>query len=1033
MSRKKSSFIAALGESESRRDGGFKQSWSDTLVTMERVSGQQEVPTEGGESSPVKHSSVNGFAETRERQIKPLHRSVKMSDSTHSLRVTPLGPRTSFVIMNPTVSQTVMVQGRIFQHAQFSPPVRKLEQRSDVIQREELDNIVLTCPEISDSDGLKIKRRAQQKRRMSSTVSKAAESLRPGDYLTVCGSCGQGSEDHAKCDHCGNVLPIETVALPAISSALPPRPPICPKPAPATQRLQVSKGFYQCSQQLGLRVSSPVRITPINILLPQNGQAVAASVGFMCNGLKQSGGAKLQISKPCHLSDPIVLSSDEDEDSDNLSSSGIGNQLDSVSPRPGDSAHSSPAPSGGRGEAMVKAAGVQEDPALSSPARCVATGPAGEIEDHSCDFFVQRRSAKPRKTLMRDELGNFVVEDPTLSKKVKLELSRKLSSIILDCRSVRIGTLRRMLTKPVVFTLDFIQLETEGSEMGELETITLETSALTQCEWCNVKKLPVLFLQTTERECQRLQTQLQMSQERGVWYDCNGNNDEKYIALIFEHSPLKEQIILEDILQEIGRNNNKGDFPLKIGFDEANIRLVNYSKAFQKKEKVFDEKMAASAAPMTSAQNVSLDAVATASSALSSSVPATCSTSGVRGSMPADFTPEEDEDMTDLQPTFTGPVIKLFVYPPPPAKGGISVTNEDLHCLNDGEFLNDVIIDFYLKYLFLEKLKKEDAMRSHVFSSFFYKRLNQRERRTGVDTSSIPIQKRKHNRVKTWTRHVDLFQKDFIFVPINESAHWYLAVICFPGLECPQLEPNPLYQPQTSLQSAGGSSNQSFESEELESFKQHTTSSLRPASETNKPQITDGVHRIMECYGKEDSNQSEQSFSPDECSEDGTFFDDCASSERAEWTSRPTLCKQPCILIMDSLGGPSRSTVVKTLREYLEVEWEVKKGSKRSFGKDLMKGSSPRVPQQDNFSDCGVYVLQYVESFFENPLPSFHLPMSLLDWFPQQRMKTKRLEICNLIRNIQMHQNLNTENSELSNADTSPLDETANLIPPISP
>lgn len=43
----------------------------------------------------------------------------------------------------------------------------------------------------------------------------------------------------------------------------------------------------------------------------------------------------------------------------------------------------------------------------------------------------------------------------------------------------------------------------------------------------------------------------------------------------------------------------------------------------------------------------------------------------------------------------------------------------------------------------------------------------------------------------------------------------------------------------------------------------------------------------------------------------------------------------------------------------------MKKGSQRSFGKDVMKGSSPRVPQQDNFSDCGVYVLQYVESFFE--------------------------------------------------------------------
>lgn len=39
----------------------------------------------------------------------------------------------------------------------------------------------------------------------------------------------------------------------------------------------------------------------------------------------------------------------------------------------------------------------------------------------------------------------------------------------------------------------------------------------------------------------------------------------------------------------------------------------------------------------------------------------------------------------------------LIVYPPPPAKGGLGVTKEDLKCLEYGEFLNDVIIDFYLK------------------------------------------------------------------------------------------------------------------------------------------------------------------------------------------------------------------------------------------------------------------------------------------------------------------------------------------------
>jgi len=44
-------------------------------------------------------------------------------------------------------------------------------------------------------------------------------------------------------------------------------------------------------------------------------------------------------------------------------------------------------------------------------------------------------------------------------------------------------------------------------------------------------------------------------------------------------------------------------------------------------------------------------------------------------------------------------VSRLFTYPPPPAVGGICVTNEDLYCLNDGEFLNDVIIEFYIKWV----------------------------------------------------------------------------------------------------------------------------------------------------------------------------------------------------------------------------------------------------------------------------------------------------------------------------------------------
>lgn len=47
------------------------------------------------------------------------------------------------------------------------------------------------------------------------------------------------------------------------------------------------------------------------------------------------------------------------------------------------------------------------------------------------------------------------------------------------------------------------------------------------------------------------------------------------------------------------------------------------------------------------------------------------------------------------------------------------------------------------------------------------------------------------------------------------------------------------------------------------------------------------------------------------------------------------------------------------------MEWEAKRKMHREFSKSTMIDLYPRVPKQDNSSDCGVYLLQYVESFFE--------------------------------------------------------------------
>ncbi|KAM9496402.1 sentrin-specific protease 6 isoform 4-T4 [Clarias gariepinus] len=1089
MAHKKSVFIEALDRSEASRDGGYKQGWSfclspdreeerrndSSLVTMDQAGGRQELSPEGVKQTPPLRHLMEPMKtyERRPNHFKPLNRlgTGKPSEAPHPMAITPLPNRTNYLIMSQAPSPGVLVQGRLFQHTHLPSPVRKpvqssldlKESRSDfTTQRPELDKIILTCPEISDSDTLNIKRCVQAKRR---PMFDSAESLQPDEYFTVCGKCGQQSEDHAKCESCGSPLHAEV----ALSSAVPSSPTRVPvRSLPSTNATQLSKSFYgvtsggrSVSARTETAMNPPARTTRGGLLLGHNGAKLAVAK-------RQPPG------KQNELNDPIVLSSDEDDEADS-SSTGSVNRLDSVSPRPADSAHSSPAPSSGRVEAAVKE--------------------VAEHEEHACEFFsdVDHKSMVPRRNRLKEPFRNSLCEDPSPSKKRKMAQTAKLESIILPCRSVRIGTLRRMVTKPVVFTVEYIQLETEGQEIDVMEDVRLRSSELTSCEWCCVRKLPVLFVQTSESECQRLRTQLQMSQESGgLWYDCNGENmDEKYIVLIFENGPsMQEQIILEDILVEIGRNNKLTNFPARLTFDEANVRLVQYNKASKEKEKAKVQKSklhspSTTSAPTTTTGNVSVT-TATATSATTSTVTATSATS-TEAPVQTRFSTHlhgifDDEDMAELQPTFTGPIIKLIVYPPPPAKGGISVTNEDLHCLNEGEFLNDVIIDFYLKYLFMEKLKKEDASRSHVFSSFFYKRLNQRERRNAADTTNLPIQKRKHNRVKTWTRHVDLFQKDFIFVPINESAHWYLAVICFPGLEGPCLEPNPHYQPLTQSQNPASSPSEfgssilseggieepsphteplSFNPDEVITEGQegqdacHSSMPVCPHRAADhscahgqringqvQSNYTDGLQRISVCYSSEDPGtfSDDQSSSHDECSEDGALADETATSESMEWASKPTICKQPCILIMDSLRGPARSTVVKTLREYLEIEWEVRKGSQRSFGKDVMRGSSPRVPQQDNFSDCGVYVLQYVESFFENPVPSFHLPMNLLDWFPQQRMKTKREEIKELILKIQSRQQLDRGNSGqdldigevCEDLDIGDALESADLIPPIS-
>ncbi|XP_059692654.1 sentrin-specific protease 7 isoform X3 [Haemorhous mexicanus] len=320
-----------------------------------------------------------------------------------------------------------------------------------------------------------------------------------------------------------------------------------------------------------------------------------------------------------------------------------------------------------------------------------------------------------------------------------------------------------------------------------------------------------------------------------------------------------------------------------------------------------------------------------------------------------------------------GAVKNLIVYPPPPAKGGLGVTREDLECLEYGEFLNDVIIDFYLKYLLLEKAPKHVADRTHIFSSFFYKCLTRTEKNSEGDVK-VSAAQRRHRRVRTWTRHTNIFNKDYIFVPVNEESHWYMAVICFPWLEeavyeeCPQqnsVSPQPRQAP------------------------------LEPESENTRAGSV-----LFRDEEEGDGNRSLFSKGGNEIAAAASVLYS-AISKISLSNSKKQICKRPCILILDSLKACSVQKTVQVLREYLEVEWEAKRKTHREFSKSTMIDLCPRVPKQDNSSDCGVYLLQYVESFFQNPIVNFELPLHLENWFPRQLIRNKREEIRDLI--LQLH------------------------------
>ncbi len=322
------------------------------------------------------------------------------------------------------------------------------------------------------------------------------------------------------------------------------------------------------------------------------------------------------------------------------------------------------------------------------------------------------------------------------------------------------------------------------------------------------------------------------------------------------------------------------------------------------------------------------------------------------------------------------------LMPPAGGPGAVEFTAADLGRLAPDEFLNDTAIDYYLCYLRLqlEKEHPEDAQRCYFFNSFFYKKLTEKNAGGGSGGSggvNAAAAAASYAKVKKWTRGVDIFAKDYVFVPIHDHLHWSLMIICHPGAQVPKI------------------------------------TRIRPSSATalrNKKRSTSTDVVYLEGDEENPTIKAHQNASNSE--------DPIELEVEEEVDPRLAPLPEPFFLHLDSLsGGHSHESIAKTLKSYLKCEWDARisdpkapedsvpkkwlaeqtaiavnkekdKKKKPAAGGDEVKEdgagpSSPPIPQrsftgiqamkmnvpkQDNHCDCGLFVCAFVE-FFIAALP----------------------------------------------------------------
>ncbi|KAF2871254.1 hypothetical protein BDV95DRAFT_58101 [Massariosphaeria phaeospora] len=312
----------------------------------------------------------------------------------------------------------------------------------------------------------------------------------------------------------------------------------------------------------------------------------------------------------------------------------------------------------------------------------------------------------------------------------------------------------------------------------------------------------------------------------------------------------------------------------------------------------------------------------------------------------------------------------------------------DLPRLDEEEFLNDSLLDFYLIYLFDQANLPPNKV--YFFNTHFFTTLT---RNTGRNS------KINYPAVERWTSREDIFGYDYIVVPINENIHWYLAIICNVSNISRKFDLNSLDDlgespppPPTQV-----TRNDEHTDERHAPTPPHTADLQgTPVDGRNDEEMLFNIHEDTEIDLVDtntvvhDNDAKEDSKTTGLTSETGIAgleklhitesipeenLDNPASSAAPEKRKTKRKVgppqkkfnpKEPIIIVLDSLGQ-NHSTAVRALKDYLLEEGKSKRGMEASITQNGFYAKNTHIPMQENYSDCGVFLLGYAQKFLDSP------------------------------------------------------------------